>query len=293
MTEFRFLSRMENPPEQHTQIFRLRQPEVTEESVLKMAQRFELEGNLLRGVLQKDTSKITYTEGQMSVTLYLASGGLRYRNIARWQVDDRVFNVDMTDEEAIEIAQRYIRRFELVSQGEYKLLELTHLRVGVVERDTGYSEERIIDVGLAFQRIIDGVPVEGTGGKLILYIDHAGELTGVDRIWREIERVHRPSEQLQLRLPQLVEEDLMVHYRKPGRGIIEVGEFSFGYFELGWEDEQQYLQPAYVIPLMLISPNDRFRTGTEYVVPATVNAFEYGRLMPLSMRRLEQPSRQG
>jgi hypothetical protein len=103
--------------------------------------------------------------------------------------------------------------------------------------------------------------------------------------------VHRPSDQLQLRLPQFAEEDLIAHYGKPGRGIIEVGEFRFGYFELGWEDEQQYLQPAYVIPLMLISPNERFRTGAEYVVPAAVNAFDFGRLMPLPMPHLEQPLR--
>lgn len=292
MTEFRFLSRLENPPEQRTQIFRFRQPEVTEETVWRMAQRFGLEGDVQRGVLQKDTSKITYTEGQMSVTLYRASGGLRFRDMERWQADDRVSNVDMTDEQAIEIAHRHIRKLGLVSQDEYELLELTRLRVGVVERETGFSEERIIDVGLAFQRIIDGVAVEGAGGKLILYIDHTGELTGVDRIWREIEGVHIPSEQLQLRLPQLAEEDLVEYYRKPGSGIIEVEEFRFGYFELGWEDEQQYLQPAYVIPLTLVSPNGRFRTGTEYVVPATVNGFEYGRLMPLPMRQLEQPSRQ-
>jgi hypothetical protein len=290
MADFRFLSRMETPPERQTRIFRLRQPEVTEDSVRRMAQRFGFEGNAKRAVLEKDRSRITYTEGQVSLTQYRGSGGLRYRNVARWQVDDGVSHVEVDDESAAHIARKHIGQMGLVSQGEYELVEVTRLRVGVANTKTGLSKERSIDVGVAFRRVIDGVPVEGVGGKLVLYVDHTGELTGVDRIWREIDGVHVPSERIQLRHPRLAEEDVSAYYQK-SRGLIEVGGFRFGYFELGWEDEQQYLQPAYVIDLTLISANGHFRTGIEYVVPASVNGFEYGRLMAIP-RRVEAVARQ-
>jgi hypothetical protein len=59
-------------------------------------------------------------------------------------------------------------------------LQVTRLNVGVVEQRTGYTEQRVIDMGIAFRRVID----------------HNGDLTGIDHLWREIHDVYQSDVEL-------------------------------------------------------------------------------------------------
>jgi hypothetical protein len=136
------------------------------------------------------------------------------------------------------------------------LLQVTRLNVGVVEQQTGWAEERIVDMGIAFQRTIDNVPVEGPGGKVIVYIDHKGDLTGVDRIWREIQDVYQPD--VELKSPESAQQDVVRFWGEQESGLITIENIRFGYFELGWDGEQRYLQPAYVLPLTLTQTTGHF-----------------------------------
>jgi hypothetical protein len=69
---------------------------------------------------------------------------------------------------------------------------------------------------------------------------------------------------------------------------VDVNEVRFCYFELGWNDNQKYLQPAYVVLATLFGPDERIRTGEIFVTPAAANAA--GPLVPpIPKRRPQKP----
>ena len=134
-----------------------------------------------------------------------------------------------------------------------------------------------------FRRILDGLPVEGFGGKTVVYLDGERELTGIDHLWRDIESVHDSVRGL-----RPVEEALEEVRRRygAGPGRIEVTDLRLGYFELGWYDEQEYLQPAYVVSVRLSGPDPRVRMNATVPFAAAVNAV--GPIEPVQPPRVPQ-----
>jgi hypothetical protein len=276
MPEYQLLKRIPYPPQQHTPIFRLAPPQVNQRALFKLAQRVGLKGGLRNGSLQQDARQMTYLEGSFELVLYRTSGGLRFHDNARWQVDDGKAHVTFDDTVAVKMAQRFLEELALVPLNECQLLRVTRLNVGVIERQTGFAEERVIDVGVAFQRVIGNVPVIGPGGKVIVYIDHNGDLIGIDRIWREIQDVYQPD--VELRSPESAQQDVVRHWGEHGSGLIAIEDIRFGYFELGWEDDQRYMQPAYFMPLTISDTDGLPLMRSEHYVAASTNPPE--QLMP-------------
>lgn len=58
------------------------------------------------------------------------SGGLRFCDEARWQVDDGTSHVEFDDAEAVAMAKRFIEKYSVVPLGEYKLLRRKSRRRG-------------------------------------------------------------------------------------------------------------------------------------------------------------------
>jgi hypothetical protein len=287
LAEYSFPRSLPAPRARRTHIFRLKPASVSERAVRTIARRFKLHGDAKSGTWHRDPTKLTYSEGPREVSLYHGSGGWRFRDTARWQRDDGRSNLDVSDGAAVEIAQKHVERLGLAGRAERELGQVTRLHVGVAERATGYVEERIIDVGVAFRRIVDGVRVEGPGGKLVLYLDGNGEITGVDRLWRDIQAVHRPTGRL--RSPRAALGDVEKAWSAHGAGRIEVTAVRFGYFEHGWDAAQRFLQPMYIMPLRLTSYDERFVAGSEHVVPAAVHSVETWE--PPPMRTPDGPPR--
>lgn len=273
MPEYQFLTEMRSPSQQRTQIFRLAPPVVNRRTLLQLARRFGMKGNLQNGIFQEDASRLTYTERSFELVLYRASGGLRFHDNARWQVDDGKSHVTFDDAVAVEIARRHLTDLKVIPLQECELLQVTRLNVGVVEQRTGYAEQRVVDLGIAFRRIIDDVPVEGPGGKVIVYVDHNGDLTGIDRLWREIHDVYQSD--VELRSPESAQQDVVRYWGEQGSGRIDIEDIRFGYFELGWDDPQRYLQPAYVLPLTITATEGpmagRPVMRSEHLVAAATN----------------------
>jgi hypothetical protein len=291
MVDIAFTSRLESLPERDTNIYRLKGPRVNERSLREMAKRFELKGDIASGEFSKDADELTYTEGPSVVTLFRSSGALRYYDNIRWQVDDGKSEVEFSDDEAVSIAEDFISRSDLVPLAECRLLKVSHLHVAALERDSNTYDERIIDVGVVFQRTIDNIPVEGPGGNVIVYVDHDGTVTGCERIWREIADVHREVPSDQLRPPEYAENSLARYWRQSKATRIEVEETRFGYYESGRDESQRYLQPAYIMPLTLIGPDERFVMKSVHVVAAALKPV--GRIMPQYKVMPEQPPRKG
>src|SRR5207249_3492558 len=136
------------------------------------ARRFELQGTDKVGHFQRDRNVFRYTEEPFAVQLHRASGGLRYYDTSRWQRDDGEANVELSDRQAVGVAERFVERTKLAAGEDYQLLRVARLNVGAMEQATGVTDERAIDVAVCFQRLVDGVPVDGPGGKLAVYVDH-------------------------------------------------------------------------------------------------------------------------
>lgn len=289
MSSIRYEKRLTKTPRKVTRIYRLRRRVAKERSILQIAKRFGLKGERNVSEISKDPDELTYREGQNVIVLYKKSGAVRYYDSTRWQVDDGKSEVDITDTRARSIAEKFIRKTGLVPLREVKLLRVSRLHVGTAEISTGKSEERIIDVGVIFGRTIDKLPVEGPGGKAVVYIDHDEEVTGFDFVWREIESVERDIPAAQLRSPKYAEENLRKYWQKRMPHELVVEDMRFGYFELGREQVQRFLQPTYIMPIELVSRDPRIVVRDLHVVPA---ALKYaGRIMPIRRKKPLEPPR--
>ena len=190
-------------------------------------------------------------------------------------MDDRKSDLKIEDAAATRLAQNYVKKYKLAPAAEMKFLKAARLHVGEATQGGKEASDRTIDVAVALQRLVDKIPVDGPGGKVIVYLDYERQATGFEKIWRDIAGVHKRGESY--RTPQNALSDMAAHFRTK-QGIIEVQEMRFGYFEEGWRDKQQYMQPAYVIFGMLSSPDGLVRKRTIYVAAALSNAV--GRITP-------------
>jgi hypothetical protein len=284
MADVNFVKRLDAPPKAKTQIYALAPPGASAKALTAFAK--ELGVASARAEHGQDPVALTYAAGQHVLTLYKASGAIRYQDRTRWQVDDGEANVKLTDEEATRLALALVSKHGLARPPECELLRVTRLTVGELNAESKRGSERVIDVAVAFRRLVDRVPVDGPGGKLVVYLDQQGELTGFDRIWRPIRAPQAPVREL--RPPKLAEADLVRSWRAHA-GRIDVTDMRFGYFELGYQDAQRILQPAYVMLLTLVAPDQRMTMKTAHVFAAAANAV--GRLMPPPKKAVPQPAR--
>lgn len=251
-------------------VYRLRRPEVSEEMVRQVGAHLGLSGTIEAGTFIQNARSISYTErSAWGLRLFRRSGGWQYRDATRWQVDDGQGSLRITDEEAAQLALDAIARFEVADRSGLELARVRLLHVAHAERGGANHSERIIGGRVEFRRILDGLSAVGPGGKTVVYFDHERQLTGIDHLWHEIEGVHEPVARLRP-VSEALEE---VRRRYAGaEGRVEVSDLQLGYFELGLDDSQEYLQPAYVVFLQLFSPDSRFRLGATVALPAAVNA---------------------
>jgi hypothetical protein len=285
--EVNYIKRLRTAPKVKTQILALGSPGANAKAVRELAQSLKLEEASVTQA--QDATRFTYTAGQHVVSMFKASGAVRYQDRSRWQVDDGKANLKITDAEAEKRALELVSAHKLASPKEFKLLKVTRLTVGEASVDKQRASERVIDVGVAFQRLVGGVPVDGPGGKLIVYMDHNGELTGFDRIWRPVAKVQAPVREL---LPPKAAEADLLRYWEQETGRIDVLDMRFGYVELGYRARQAVLQPAYVMPLRIVSPgqaDQEIAIGSVHVFAAASNAV--GRLMPPPKKIVQQPAR--
>ena len=251
MPTFELMTKWPRVKCERASIYQLASPRADRKSLVEVARRFGLSGDKKTGSLYEDARLTTYSEGSREVVIHHASGGVRFHDKARWQVDDGVSHVEFDDATATRMARRYVEAHEVVALSECKVLRVTRLNVGTAEVRTRRVQERVIDVGVAFTRVVDGIPVEGPGGKVMVYIDHKGELTGIDRLWRSAGKVRMKS--VPLRSPEAVQEEAVRQWTGPGSGRVTVEDARFGYFEHGWDVSQRYLQPAYVLSLAIMA----------------------------------------
>lgn len=287
MTEFVFERTFEIEPPGGLNIYRLRIPSVDEQAVRQLAVSLGMQGSVEAGTFIQTARSISYSErSAWGVRLFRSSGGWQYRDATRWQMDDGQGNLTLNDDEAAQLALSGITD-RAVAPAEFLVLNrVQRLHAAHAQRDGADHSERIIGARIVYRRVVDGLATEGPGGKTVVYIDHQRQLTGIDHLWHEIERVEEPV--AELRTVDEVLEEVRRRYGD-GAGRVEMSDLRLGYFELGWDRVQEYLQPAYVAFLRLVSPDPRYRVLTTLAIPAAVNS--PGPVEPPSRQPEPQPAR--
>jgi len=286
MAIIRITAKMPELPESLPPIFTLRTPRVNERALLDLAQAFKLKGREEAGSTSHDASTFTYSEGAFDLTLHRASGAFRFKDRNRWQTDHRS-HVECSDEDALKLARAHLSRYKLLPE-DWRVLRVSRLHVAAAGPDRTIRDHRVIDVAVCLQPVIHGVPLDGPGGKVIVYLDHEGKMTCLDHISRRIGPVYRKV--TRLHSPEHAVDEARRTWAKRGVRGVEVREVRFCYFEMGWNDEQRYLQPAYIVLATLIGPDERIKTDDIYVTHAAVN--HVGRIVPLvPTRRVAQKPR--
>lgn len=215
-------------------------------------------------------------QGDQLFTVYRPSRAVQWTDTARWQVDDGSSTLEISDADATDAALRLLERLELAGGDEFTPRKVTRLHVAAAERGRPPGDVRIIDVGVVLGRMLDGLPVEGPGGNIVVYLDSRRQPTGFERIARRILDV-RESVQGWRPLDDVIAETEAYWGRRLGGGL-EINEARVGYVELGRLETQEYIQPAYLLSLTLDNQDAAGSRTVEHYVPAATN--NTGQLMP-------------
>jgi hypothetical protein len=284
MTTINVSAKMPKLPKTPPPILTLPRPQVSEKALLALASSLNLKRTRDVGSIHRDATTFAYSEGTFDLILYRASGAFRFKDRHRWQIDHRS-NVELSDADAIRRARASLKRYKLLPE-ESRVLRVSRLNVAAAGPQRRIEDHRIIDVAVCLQPVVRGVPLDGPGGKVTVYLDHEG-LTCIDylsrrvgSIYRKVSRLHPPEHAIDL---------ASRNWNRRNVHSVEVNEVRFCYFELGWNDEQKYLQPAYIVLATLIGADERIRTGDIFVTPAATNSV--GSLVPPIPKRPSQKAR--
>ena len=199
--------------------------------------------------------------GRETFAVFRPSRAVQYVDSARWQLDDGS-SIRITDEDAIAAANRHLDRLELGAESEFRSTRVTRLHVSAAEKGDKDPQVRVVDVGVVYSRVLDGIVVEGQGGKIVMYLDSNFDLTGFERTSRDVEEAEPVTGWRAL-------AEVEDHWNVKFGETLFVDDARLCYVELGRLEDQSYIQPAYALSLRL--PRHAFgqdRTVEEYVVAA-------------------------
>ncbi len=289
MTQIIYKHKLELTPNLNTKIYRLAPIRASERKLINIARKYKLSGDNRKAEIVKTVDAIYYTESNFEVSINKFSGATRFIDMQKWQYDDGKSNITFKENEANSIADNFIQSHKLAKKSEYQPYKVTKLEVGSLDSETNKANTRVIDFGVVFQRVIGGIPVEGPGGKIIVYIDAKKEVTGCDMLWREIDNTYRSVSAQQLKSPLSFERSLSYISRKLRMPKVVVDEMRFGYFEDDFSHRQLFMQPVYIAPFTVTSEDGRFITKSFHIFNASMKPV--GKIKYPSLRLDREPKR--
>jgi|GEM_PF-3178185 len=194
--------------------------------------------------------------GGLKLRAYGKSGFIALEN---WEQIYRGECRDLTLGEAEKIARKFISDHSLLSllpQEELACGALRRVRSQAVAVGGGAPTNPVLNnVIVILGRKLNGWPVFGPGGKLVLFLSGPGEVVGFQRNWRKVEPIPvdrvkavgpaRAAERILAELHSIFGKDL-----PPLAGVtIELAEG--GYYAANKRQSQKYLQPGYTVHLVI------------------------------------------
>lgn len=207
----------------------------------KVAQQMGMMGRPAEVCISEDWT--SYREGFHDLSMHGRSGALKYRHRERYaQQGETPFA--LSDREAEAAAEKLLERVGLAGRDERRPGGITHLRTAGASLEgerRKQDPEVLLDAGVVYRRTVQKVIVDGPGGLAMIHVDPEGEVSGFHIIWRP---VAEPVDEVKV-LPPDHAQAAMKEIAARVHGDVEVTKATFGYFEQGPSDAQEYLQPAY------------------------------------------------
>jgi hypothetical protein len=220
--------------------------------------------------LLTSSDRMGYAAGRWQIEVQRASGALQAVDVDRYGIDTgKPF--ELSDRRAQGVAAKFLAQSKLVPMASARALKVTHLRGADADVKGETLSERLLDAGVVYGRLVDGLPVTGPGGLAMVHIDPTGAVVGVRSTWRplgksagtvKIKPIDWAVEGLEKETDGLI-------------GKVSVLKAQFGYFELGPLDRQTVLEPAYAF--VYVVHNEGINSKHVHVVHAGDKA--YGRLL--------------
>jgi hypothetical protein len=249
-------------------VYRLREPLRFPEAstyLSDLARQLGLDGKAEETSFSRDWT--THYEGPYELSLHALSWALVYRHREKYaKQGERPFA--MSDEEAEAITRGFLERSGLVPIDQIRVLRVTHLRTAGGDVTGGAREELLLDAGVIHGRQLESVPVDGPGGNALVNVDPEGEVVGARVVWRPLADV---AGEVEIRPPDHAYAAMEAVAGRM-RGDVTVTKATFGYFEQGVMDRQEYLQPAYA--LIYVVQNQEVTHKSAMVVPGSEKLFE-------------------
>jgi hypothetical protein len=179
-----------------------------------------------------------------TVALNRRSGAMNFRDEVRHGRElDKPFKI--REPRLVEVARRYLEDTKLLKQqaSELKVGKIAYLRTQGASLDGEVAPEQILDAGVILTREIDGVPVVGFGGYLMVNIAHDESVVAATKIWRHRDKKIGKAKVLP---PDHAVKELQKRLRTRGlRDPVKVLKSDFCYFEANDNSTQRYLEPTY------------------------------------------------
>jgi hypothetical protein len=228
----------------------------------------------LTGFRWKDSGGWTEAEsGDARVSINRKSGAVRF-----WtRLNDRELpkaTFSIPEPNLAFIARNFLKKTGWVDTpiDQLKVRHISYLRLQTGSVGGKVSTPRILDAGVIFGREIDGVPVSGPGGYVMVNVAPDESVVGGTKVWRRLgvsvgtAKVLKPDYAMK-------EFSRRLKLAKVDR-TVRVVKAEFCYFERGQNDEQQYLEPAYAFVYEYETRN-RFPYKSAMVIPAIMGSRQH------------------
>jgi len=212
-----------------------------------------------------------------TLTVYEASGGFSYMfdNLIFMATEDQPKLP--SEGEAFDLAVRFLKerlllpRDAVVDSRRVRFSKPTLIERNAREQRT--IREIVTDIEVRFPRILNGYNVRGPGAKLYVTFGHGGQIVGVARIWREVEKAERelasirPTEAL-----RLLEQGAGVLDVFPDCVRAAVTSMQLIYWMEEPKSQQRVVLPAYRLEGRCLSSQDKVLGDFQAYAPAVRNA---------------------
>jgi hypothetical protein len=200
------------------------------------------------------------------VSINQRSGAIRFwTRLNDRELPKTPFSID--EPSLASIARRFLKRTDLapIHVEQLKVSKITYLRMQTKPVGGKAASPRILDAGVIFGREVEGVPVSGPGGYVMINVGPDESVLAGTKVWRRLGKTLGMANVLK---PDYAIKELSRRLRlqKIDRPV-RVIKAEFCYFERGENDEQNYLEPAYAFVYEYETKN-RFPYKSALVIPA-------------------------
>lgn len=233
-----FEAKMPRAVPEKAAVYNLAAPRISNQLLTRSARALRLTGSSKDFFTSQDT--IGYREGRHHLEIHRVSGALQLRHLDKYGRDTgKTF--ELSDKKADTIAKRFLQESALVPMDAATLRGVTHLRGAEADVETRTVREKILDAGVVYGRVVDGIPVDGPGGYTLVNLDPEEQVVGVRSIWRGL---GRRAGTVKIKSPEDARRELEKRAAR-FKGDITVTKAGFSYFEQGPLDRQAVLEPVY------------------------------------------------